>query len=225
MTAPTSLTNGAAQSLDTIYDSAGAGGLKLGLGAVTAGALTPPAKWQGAATHVDGSAFGIGADGVSVAGVKDGAGNAVALKAGVAGTPAATVLTVQGNASGTPVPVSVVAAAGPTAVMDSATGAASALAATLPATPGKTTYITGFQVTGLGATVGVGITVTVTGLATTQSFIMGVVAGVLLGTPALIVSFPTPVPASAANTAIVVHVPSFGTGNTLAAVAAQGFQI
>lgn len=40
----------------------------------------------------------------------------------------------------------------------------------------------------------------------------------------LIVAYTRPIPASAVNTAITVNVPSFGAGNTNAAVTAHGFQ-
>jgi hypothetical protein len=105
MAAPVSLTNAAAQSLDTIYSPAGTPGLKMGLGSVALTGLTPPGEWQAAATHVDGTTFGTGSDGVSVAGVKNAAGNAVALESSAAGTPSPTILTVQGDASGVPLPV------------------------------------------------------------------------------------------------------------------------
>lgn len=109
----------------------------------------------------------------------------------------------------------------------SATGAAAAINATLAGVAGKTTHITGFQVTGLGATAASGIVVTVTGLlGGTQSFALAVPAGVLVGLAApLLVSFGRGFPASALNTPIVINVPSFGAGNTSAAVAAQGYQL
>jgi len=104
------------------------------------------------------------------------------------------------------------------------TGAAGAITATIAAVANKVGYLSGFQVTGAGATAASVITVTVTGLAGgTMSYNMAIPAGAAVGVPALIVNFPTPVPASAPNTAIVVNVPSFGAGNTNAAVAAQGF--
>jgi hypothetical protein len=229
MAAPVSLTNAAAQSLDTIYSPAGTPGLKMGLGSVALAGITPPGEWQAAATHVDGTTFGTGSDGIAVAGVVDGAGAAVALKVGTAGTPATTVLTMQGDASGQPVPVSVIGtvtlAGAPTPVNDSATGGNAIQAATLAAAVGKTTRCYGFQVTGSGATVGAVVTVTVTGPATTQNYVVAVPAGILLGIAPLVVSFVPPLEASATNTAIVVSVPAFGAGNTAAAVAAQGDQI
>lgn len=106
----------------------------------------------------------------------------------------------------------------------SSTGAASTLTATLAGTSGKTTYITGFDVTGSGATLGSMVVVTVTGLTNTLSYIYAVIAGALLGDAPLSIRFNPPIAASASNTAIVVTVPSLGTGNTNAAVVATGFQ-
>ena len=108
----------------------------------------------------------------------------------------------------------------------SSTGAATALTETLAAASGKTTYISGFEVTGLGATGASGITITVTGTITgTLNYVLPIPAGVTLGVAPLIVEFARPIPASAVNTAVVVNVPSFGSGNTLAAATAHGFQL
>lgn len=111
--------------------------------------------------------------------------------------------------------------------------AAASAVATLPAAQGKVTYIEGFDITGAGATAASTITVTVTGLPTaigTLSFDVVIPAGATTGiggtgNPGIIpVRFPTPLPASAANSTIVVTVPSFGSGNLHACVTAYGFQ-
>jgi hypothetical protein len=97
-------------------------------------------------------------------------------------------------------------------------------AATL--TPGSTVkaYITGFEVTATGATVGLPVLVTVAGiLGGTLTYIFAAPAGALLIATPLIVPFNPPLPASAVNTAIVVTCPALGTGNTNAAVVAHGF--
>jgi hypothetical protein len=105
------------------------------------------------------------------------------------------------------------------------TGAAAALTATLAAAAGKTTFIQGFTVTGLGATAGVVIPVTVTGLlGGTQTFYVAVPTGPTVAASSLVVTFPTPLAGSALNTAVVVNVPSFGLGNTAAGVNAWGYQ-
>ena len=84
----------------------------------------------------------------------------------------------------------------------------------------------GFIITGAGATAASVVTVTVTGTITgTLSFALVIPAGATTSITPLIVEFSRPIPASAANTAIVVNVPSFGAGNTNAAVVAHGFQL
>jgi hypothetical protein len=98
--------------------------------------------------------------------------------------------------------------------------------ATLAAAVGKTTFITGFQVTASGATAGLPVTVTVAGVITgTMNYTFTFPAGVLVPATPLVVAFPTPVPGSAVNTAIVVTLPASGAGGTNATVAAQGFQL
>lgn len=98
-------------------------------------------------------------------------------------------------------------------------------AATLAAAVGKTTYITGFTVTGAGATAGLPVLVTVTGtLGGTHTHVYAAVAGALLANTPLIVRFTMPIPASDVNTAIVVTVPALGTGNTHSTVVATGYQ-
>ena len=109
-------------------------------------------------------------------------------------------------------------------VSGSGTGAATPITATLAAAVGKTTYITGFLVSGLGATSAALIAVTVTGLAGgTQTFYYPVPAGVGVAGPPMWIPLPS-LPGSAQNTAIVVNVPSFGSGNTAAGVSAEGYQ-
>jgi hypothetical protein len=99
-------------------------------------------------------------------------------------------------------------------------------AATLAAAVGKTTYITGFEITGGGATAAALVLATVTGLSGgTATYIVGAVAGVTLQNQPLVVKFQIPIPASATNTAIVVTLPALGAGNTNAAVVAHGFQL
>jgi hypothetical protein len=104
--------------------------------------------------------------------------------------------------------------------------AATATTATLPGVAGKTTYITGFDITGAGATAGSAILITVTGVAGgTLTYVLDVPTGATAAMAPYQVRFPYPLPASAVNTPIVVNVPSFGAGNTNAAVVAYGFQI
>lgn len=104
--------------------------------------------------------------------------------------------------------------------------AAATATATLPAAAGKTTYLTGFEFTGSGATAASVVTLTVTGTisGTTPTFIVSVPAGVTVGVTPLVVEFPSPIPGSAVNQAVAVTIPSLGAGNTNAAVVAHGFQ-
>lgn len=103
--------------------------------------------------------------------------------------------------------------------------AAAAAAATLAAEAAKTTYLSGFVVTAAGATAGLVVNGTITGLVGgTMTFSFAFPAGVLVQATPLIVNFPFPVPASALNTAIVLTLPSGGAGNTNAAVTAIGFR-
>ena len=99
-----------------------------------------------------------------------------------------------------------------------------AATATLTALPGTVAYISGFVLTGAGATAASVIAVTVTGvIGGTMTYIVTVPAGATLQTPTLAVNFTTPVSASGYGTNIVVSSPSFGAGNTNAAVVAFGY--
>jgi hypothetical protein len=104
--------------------------------------------------------------------------------------------------------------------------AAAVAAATLAGVAGKTTYITGFVLTGAGATAASVVLLAVTGTSGgTMTFAVAVPAGVTAALAPLVVVFSKPIPASAVNTAIVVSCPSLGAGNTNAAVVATGFQL
>ena len=96
--------------------------------------------------------------------------------------------------------------------------------ATLTATATTTSWITGFECSAAGSTAGLAVVVTVTGLiGGTKSYIFTFPAGVLVGATPLIVTFPTPIPASAPGVNIVVTLPAGGGGNTNAAATAEGF--
>jgi uncharacterized membrane protein len=103
--------------------------------------------------------------------------------------------------------------------------AAATATATLAGVDDEITYITGFELTGAGATAASNITGTITGLAGgTMSYVVSIPAGVTVGIEPLVVEFSMPLAASGPNTAIVVSFPSFGTGNTNAVVNAHGYQ-
>lgn len=99
--------------------------------------------------------------------------------------------------------------------------------ATLAGAAGKTTYISGFQVYGTGATAAAVVSCTVTGIVgpVTFTYPYAAVAGVAVANTPLNVTFDPPLPASAANTAIVVSCPALGAGNTNNAVNANGFRL
>jgi hypothetical protein len=102
--------------------------------------------------------------------------------------------------------------------------AAGACVASLAANATKTNYVTGFEVTGAGATGASNIIVTLTGLlGGTRSYIMTIPAGATVQVTPLIVPFTTPLPGSAINTAITVTTPSFGAGNTHSCANIHGF--
>lgn len=97
--------------------------------------------------------------------------------------------------------------------------------ATLPGVAGKTTYITGFEVTASGATAALVVSVTVTGPANTMTYAFAYPAGATVAATPLVVELPEPIPANAANTAVVVTLPASGAGGTNAAVNAHGYQL
>lgn len=101
-----------------------------------------------------------------------------------------------------------------------------AAVATIAKAASVTTHITGFEVTGAGATSGLPVIVTVAGLlGGTRSWIYTFEAGVLVGNKPLVVAFDPPLPASAVNTDIVVTCPAGGAGNTHNAVVAHGYRV
>jgi hypothetical protein len=125
------------------------------------------------------------------------------------------------NSAATPLPTGATTLAGSSGVVS-----ASAAVATLTSAAGRLAYITGFSVSGLGATTAIVAAITITGLAAgTLNFGYPVPAGVGVAGPPMSVSFPSPLPASAVATNIVVTVASFGAGNTGAVAMAQGYMI
>lgn len=118
--------------------------------------------------------------------------------------------------------------AGATAIVNtSGNVAAASAAAAIPASVGKLSYVTGFEITAGGATSAALVVATLDGLigGVTGTFIFGAPAGVAVAAQPLLVVFAEPIPASAVNTAITLTLPSLGTGNTNAAVTIHGFQI
>lgn len=107
--------------------------------------------------------------------------------------------------------------------------AAAIATATLPALPGRMTYITGFQVTGAGATAPSVVDVTVGNLGVPGSTILHyeltVATGATIGNQPLIVNFDPPLPATGINTTISVVCPSLGAGGTNNCVNAMGYYL
>ena len=100
-----------------------------------------------------------------------------------------------------------------------------AAVATLAAAAGVTTYISGFEITGGGATAASVVSATVTGLiGGTATYTVGAVAGAMLANTPILAVFNPPIPASAVNTAIVITVPALGVGNTNSTVVAHGYR-
>jgi len=134
----------------------------------------------------------------------------------------------RGYDAGTPTGATSPAKAQATAPMPSAmvavdTDAAAALQASLPAVASKRNYLTGFTITGGGATSAGLIRATITGIGVTWGIDIAIPAGVTGAITPIVVMLPNPIPASADNTAIVLDVPSFGSGNTVASCAIFGY--
>lgn len=105
-----------------------------------------------------------------------------------------------------------------------ATAAAATCTATLTSATGRTAFISGFVVSGLGATAAGASAVTVTGcIGGTQTYQFAVPAGVTLASTPLVVNFPMPIAATGSNVNIVISAATFGAGNTNANVTAFGY--
>lgn len=99
-----------------------------------------------------------------------------------------------------------------------------AAVAAIPAAVGKTSFITGLELTSDGATAAAIVDVTVNLGGVTLHYAYTAVAGASTADNALILTFPRPLPATAANTAITVTCPALGAGNLNAAVNVHGYQ-
>lgn len=103
--------------------------------------------------------------------------------------------------------------------------AAATASASLPATALKTQYLTGFSITGGGATSASLVLCTITGpIGGTMTYVLGIPAGATTAISPFSRSFVLmPIVASAVNTAITVSCPTFGAGNTNASVNVEGY--
>lgn len=102
--------------------------------------------------------------------------------------------------------------------------------ATLPSATGKTTYISGFQVTGAGATAPSVVDVTVGNIGgpggpTVLHYELTVATGATVANNPLAVTFNPPLPANGPGVSISVVCPSLGAGSTNNCVNAIGYQI
>jgi hypothetical protein len=114
----------------------------------------------------------------------------------------------------------------PSGVTSAASGnkAAAAATATFTKTGTNLWYVTGIEVTASGATAGLPVSVTLTGiLGGTLTWIFTFPAGVLVGASPLVVEFNPPLASVDANTDVVLTLPSSGAGGTNASVVMHGF--
>jgi hypothetical protein len=94
----------------------------------------------------------------------------------------------------------------------------------MPAVAGRLNWCTGFVITAGNATAAAAVAATLTGvLGGTLTFIYAVNAAAGDVPAALVVSFPTPIRGSAANTALALSLPALGAGNAAAAVSIFGY--
>ena len=102
--------------------------------------------------------------------------------------------------------------------------ASTAAVATLEPAAGKRTFLTGFLVSGLGATAAAAVTVSVAGVANDDlEFAYVAEEGATVHNDDLFVMFPRPIPAIDDETDIVITCPDLGDGNTHNQVTAFGF--
>lgn len=95
---------------------------------------------------------------------------------------------------------------------------------TISNSAGKFTYVAGVLFTALGATAGLGVIATVTGLPAGQiSAVFGFPAGVLVAANPLLILFNPALPSSVVQGTITASLPAGGSGNTNACVSMWGF--
>ncbi len=103
-------------------------------------------------------------------------------------------------------------------------GAAGVVNIPLAPTGGRTAWVEGFRVGGLGATAASVVNVVLSGLATgSMTFRINIPAGVAVALPDLIINFPHAIP-GVPGVNIVLTIPNFGAGNTSEYGTIWGFQ-
>ena len=111
-------------------------------------------------------------------------------------------------------------------VAGSANAANQSASATLTPAAGKTAYISGFAITGSGATVGLPVAVTVIGIiGGTRSYTYSFAASAILGNDPLVINYNPPIPASAADIAIQVTCQASGAGGLNNNIVAHGYSL
>lgn len=95
----------------------------------------------------------------------------------------------------------------------------------LGAAVGKTTYISGLAVSGLGATAATVVICAINTSTNSYNFYIAVPAGATVPLTPYIVNFAFPISAGALNTAITGSLGAFGLGNTNAALSIWGFRV
>jgi hypothetical protein len=104
--------------------------------------------------------------------------------------------------------------------------AAGTAAASFAAATDVLNYLSGFVVTGSGATGASVVNFTITGLlGGTQTYNITVPAGATTTITPLVVTFPDPIQATAKNVAIAASLPTLGAGNTNASVNIFGYRL
>lgn len=193
--------------------------LKRFLGAVVVAMLAGPCLAQ----TVTGNEFQTGQTGKTVPGTVMMCANSSGVAVPASNGTCANPLQVSGSVTSSSGPYPT----GATPITSSSGNQANAAAvATLAGVSGKTTYLCGFEIDGGGATAAVTVNPTVAGtISGTLTYLYGV-GVVAAGTvsPPLQVAFNPCVPASAANTAIIVTLPALGAGNLNAIAVAHGYQ-
>lgn len=115
---------------------------------------------------------------------------------------------------------------GPVSSFSSGNVANATAAAAIPAAAGEVGYLTGFDVSGSGATAGSIVLLTVTGLlGGTATHSISVPGGVTSQITPRSYIFNPPLRGADVNTAITVSLAALGAGNTSACVSVYGFSI
>jgi hypothetical protein len=115
---------------------------------------------------------------------------------------------------------------GATPVAAASSATAALLSINLPGAVGKTTYITGMEIFGLGATAATVIGAALNGLlGGNMTIFIGVPGSTSAEIVPKVLQFNPPLPANAVNTAISLTIPSFGAGNQGVSASMRGFQL